>query len=125
HTNLDWLATAVRSGVPDIVRALGPIGLLAVLAYAAMPVTLVVAGTRAIRQRAPGQRWPYTLMTLWAATPVLIPLVVSVVMRPVIEARYLVVCMPAVALLAAALIAGLAAPARRRMAFGLIVAVEL
>ena len=73
-----------------------------------MPVVLVCAGLGAVRvQRTSDQRWPYVLMLLWVATPILIPLAVSITIRPVLELRYLVVCVPGVALLAGTLIANL------------------
>jgi len=104
HTNIDWLATAIPTLSSVLHGAATPAGFIGGAAFATVPVALTWGGIQVIRSgHATRHRWSYVLILLWLLTPIVIPLVVSVTVKPVLEPRYITVCIPAVVLLAGAI----------------------
>lgn len=108
HGNIQWLGDAIRTGIPRTIRAVFTVGgFISIIGYWSMIIAVVIAGAFAVRAaRGPSDRWGRLLALLWVATPIVIPLVVSILLKPVLDPRYLVVCIPGFALTAAALVAG-------------------
>lgn len=125
HGNIDWLRDAIASGVPIFVHQLLHSAVFAALfGYAILWVGVGWATAQAAR-RAPTARarWAYLLALLWLAFPVAVPLLVSVAFKPVIEPRYLTVCIPGFAIAAAAVTSRLTTRSRR-LVLGAILALE-
>jgi len=106
HTNIDWLASAMPAAVHYLLHTpLTHVGLVAGLAYAAILLAVVTLAARTVRSvdHSP-DRWAYWLVGFWIVTPIAIPLVITLTLKPVLEPRYLAVGIPALSLLAAALV---------------------
>jgi mannosyltransferase len=103
HHNIDWIAAAHQDRMAGIlspvIHPTSPWGLFAVIA-------LVVSGPLALSiawRRIPAPaRWRYTLVLLWLGVPVVITVVTSLVVAPVIDQRYMTICIPPLALAGAA-----------------------
>ena len=127
HGNIDWIRGSwghLRDVWNSVRQVLGRGGAIAACGYLAVCVALlcVVAGmTR--RAATPAERWVYLLPLLWFITPIAIPLVVSLTIKPVLDPRYATICAPAVAILAAAVV-GLRGAWRVRL-LAVLVAAEL
>ncbi len=100
-----WLGGG--SGVGDV--QLGR--LLAVSAAALAAMALIVGGMRWAR-RAP-DRNGWLLLMAWFALPILAAVTISILVRPVLAYRYLIVGLPAFALLVGGLVATASGPWRR------------
>jgi mannosyltransferase len=126
HGNIDWIGGALRTGLPRLARSIfTPTALIGAASYAVLYAGITCAGIRAVRKaRSPRERWALLLLLLWVLTPVAIPLLVSITVKPILEPRYLVVCIPGVALVAAALVDRIGDARRRRAVMGAIIAVE-
>jgi mannosyltransferase len=103
HRNIDWIAAELPYAVAHLwqnVRT--PVGSVATL-YGILLAALIWAVWRiTLRRRGERSAWPYLLITLWLATPIVIPIIFSVLVKPVFDARYAAVGLPAVALLVGA-----------------------
>jgi hypothetical protein len=112
HGNIDWLATAVPYVLSHLLGLLGtPVGMLGI-AYVAVLLTMGWAASRVLRRsHGSRDRWPYALLVLWIAAPVVIPIVLSLMIKPVFDPRYAAVSIPAIALLGGAIVDQL--PGRR------------
>jgi hypothetical protein len=77
------------------------IGIALMLAYSALALTAVLVGARTwARTRASFDAWRYGLLLTWLFLPVVLAFGVSLV-KPIFIAYYLIVCLPALVLLAA------------------------
>ena len=91
--------------------------LLLVCGFTPIPLVTGAFGLLALWRR--GDRWQAALLGVWAVGPFAATLAVSVVSRPVFASRYLIVAVPAFALLTAAWAAG----ARRQLAVAALTAI--
>ena len=99
--------------------AVGP--LYYVLAAAAFAVVGLGCAHLLARRRSDGDRWRPVLLAAWMTAPLVISLVISVFIRPVVTYRYLLVSLPAFALVAGALAVRVAAgPARAAVTVGML-----
>jgi len=123
HSNIDWLGDAVRTTLPRLLRAgFSAPGFAIGAGYVSVLGGLVATGIAAIRSaRLPEERWAFAVVLAWLVVPAGIALIVSVTDRPVLEPRYLSVCLPALALMAAAVIATAPAAWVRGLVLGVIV----
>ena len=98
HNNINWIATEVPYAIVHVFFSV-------IVAYATIIVALALRGRRMLSSRDAGQDgWPYILALLWLGTPIILPLIVSVVAKPVFDPRYASVGIPAIALLAGAFV---------------------
>ena len=101
-----------RPGIGDLVGLLqklsGNADTLLLVVYSAFAVLGVVGGAVAVRRKQPDGR-AYITLACWFLVPLMIVLLVSVA-RPVFAPRYLMICLPAWLMLAAA---GIATSAER------------
>lgn len=117
HTNLSWLASEIpyliAHGLPHIIAG-----------YALTLVAVAWMGWRMLRSRKPGQdAWPYVLTLLWLGTPIILPLLITAVIKPVFDARYAAVSIPAIALLAGAFVVRVVSLLGRQRAIALAAAI--
>jgi mannosyltransferase len=70
-------------------------------------ITLLWAARRSAPGTCPSTRWRHLYVVAWAVLPVLITFVFSRKAKPIFEARYLIIVVPALALLGGACVAGL------------------
>ena len=91
--------------------------LLLVCGFTPIPIVTGALGLRALWRR--GARWQAALLGTWAVGPFAATLAYSVVVRPVFASRYLIVAVPAFALLTAAWAGG----ARRVVAVATLTAI--
>ena len=126
HENIDWLRDAIATGAPVLLHQLPHSPVVAALAgYAIWWIAVIVAaGGMARRVATARARWALVLVVCWVVVPVGVPLLVSVLMKPVIEPRYLAVCVPGVAVAAGAVVSQLA-PTPRRVLVSAVLALEL
>lgn len=112
HGNIDWLAAAVPYVLSHLLALLGtPVGMLGI-AYIAVLLTMGWAASRVLRQsHGSRNQWSYALLALWIAAPIVIPIVLSLIIKPVFDPRYAAVSIPAIALLGGAVVDQL--PGRR------------
>lgn len=103
HRNIDWIAAEIPYAAAHLSQNVRtPVGIVSAL-YAILLAALIWAVWRTVHlQRGERGAWPYLLITLWLAAPVVIPITVSAIVKPVFQARYAAVALPAVALLAGA-----------------------
>jgi mannosyltransferase len=106
HHNIDWIANgargfhaaleAIKKPIlhPTVTRARNE---LYVLAVTGPLVVLAVWGTASVRST----RWRWGLLLLWLGVPIICSVVVSVTLQPIIDPRYLTICLPPLCLLAA------------------------
>lgn len=103
HHNIDWIAAAHQDPLAGI---LSPIihptsawGLAAVTVLVATgPVALLIAW----RRIAITARWRYALVLLWLGVPAAVTVVTSLAVAPVVDQRYMTICLPPLTLAAAA-----------------------
>jgi mannosyltransferase len=125
HHNIDWIAAAHQDRIAGI---LSPIihptsawGLAAVtVLVAAGPVVMLIAW----RRIAVTARWRYALVLLWLGVPVAVTVMTSLVVAPVIDQRYMTICLPPLTLAAAAALATIWPPRWRVAAFLLVLALD-
>lgn len=123
HHQLDWIATPGHTPAQDVLRKLiYPTSRLGLATYLA----LAVIGVVGLRRRARGvsrrdDAWPPALVLCTLFVPVVIPLAVSVAVKPVLDGRFLGVCIPAVAVAAGAGLASLAPAGRRVLLAGIVI----
>jgi hypothetical protein len=112
HGNIDWLATAVPYVLSHLLALLGtPVGMVGI-AYVAVLLAMAWAASLILRRgHGSRNRWSYALLVLWIAAPVVIPIVLSLIIKPVFDPRYAAVSIPAIALLGGAIVDQL--PGRR------------
>jgi hypothetical protein len=112
HANIDWLAAAVPYALSHLLELLGtPVGVLGMV-YVSVLLTLAwVAARVAPRRHGLQNRWAYALLVLWLAAPIVIPIVLSLIIKPVFDPRYAAVSIPAIAILGGAIVDQL--PGRR------------
>ena len=92
HGNIDWIRGSwghLRDVWVSVRQVLGRGGAIAACGYLAVCVALlgVVAATMR-RAVTPAARWVYLVPLLWFITPIAIPLVVSLTIKPVLDPRY-------------------------------------
>jgi 4-amino-4-deoxy-L-arabinose transferase-like glycosyltransferase len=98
HGNISWIATEI----PYVVLHRFP---YVFALYATLILLVAWAGQRMLRSRDAGRApWPYVLALLWLGSPIVLPILVSLLVKPVFDARYAAVAIPAIALLAGAFI---------------------
>ena len=98
HNNINWIATEVPYAIVHVFFSV-------IVAYATIIVALALRGRRMLSSADAGQDgWPYILALLWLGTPIILPLIVSVMAKPVFDPRYASVGIPAIALLAGAFV---------------------
>jgi mannosyltransferase len=98
-----------------------PLGALRVAVFALCGLSAVVAAVRQPGAVDPFRRWRYWLLAGWIGIPVVLAALVSMVW-PVFVTRYFLVCLPAVVLLAAAVLDQVRRPALRVTALLLVLA---
>jgi mannosyltransferase len=121
HHNIDWIAAAHQDRLAGI---LSPIihptsawGLAAVTVLVATGPVAMLIGWRRIAITA---RWRYALVLLWLGIPAAVTVVTSLVVAPVIDQRYMTICLPPLTLAAAAALSTIW-PSRWRVAALLLV----
>ena len=106
HHNIDWIANGAR-GVhaaleviekpilhPTVTHARNELYVLMLTG----PLAVFAAwGAAAVK----ATRWRWGLLLLWLGVPIICSLVVSVTLQPIIDPRYLTICLPPLCLLAA------------------------
>jgi uncharacterized membrane protein len=108
---IDWIPRPKLSNVPGVFYALaggagrlafaGGVGKLLLLAYFVVScVTLIVATQTWLSVRASFETWHYGFLLAWLFVPIVLSYVVSLV-KPMFLAHYLLVCLPALVLVAA------------------------
>ncbi len=130
HHNLDWISYG-GSGLAARLQVVGQSiidptlsqGLLELcVLFFAGPVTVLGSWRR---REVPDASWRWALPLVWFFVPLAIPICVSLALRPVVEPRYLAICLPPLVLLAAGALTRLW---RRRYAwavFALLVAAQV
>ncbi len=130
HHNLDWISygdrgLAARFQVlgqsiihPTSSQGLAELGVL----FVAGPVTVLASWRRREVQDA---SWRWALLLIWLFVPVAIPMSVSLALRPVVEPRYLAICLPPLILLAAGALTRLWRRSYAWAAFALLVAAQV
>jgi len=103
HHNIDWIGDAHRNALLTLVwpvlHPTSDLGLAAVLALVVVgPLSMAVAWRRVPII----QRWRYSLVLLWLWVPIVVAVTTSLALAPVIDERYLTICLPPLALAAAA-----------------------
>jgi mannosyltransferase len=126
HTNIDWLASGIPADVSRLMRFFTtPLGLVTLVAGITAVIGLVWAGVQVGRSQTTSRyRWSYLLVILWLVTPIAIPLLVSITLKPVLEPRYAAVAIPALALLAGAIATQIRGARRSLVLLGVILTVE-
>lgn len=126
HDNIDWLRPALTVGLPATARAVFRGGALTALGiYVGLMVAVLALAATAIRTAAsPRVRWAYSLLCLWVALPPVVAALVTVTLKPVLDPRYLVVCIPGFALVAAAWIERLETSRWRAAALAAVLAID-
>jgi mannosyltransferase len=106
HSNIDWMRDVMRTVIPRTIMAAHTIaGFVAIIGYTGIVIAVIVVAAVTLRgDRAP-ERWGRLLMLLWATIPIVIPLAVTLLIKPILDPRYLTVCLPGFALTAAAMFA--------------------
>jgi len=89
------LFTTVRADVPHVL-----IDLAVVLAVALL-VGIVAVVRRHPRTQVPADRWPIVFAVCWLVVPVAAVVLLSLVYKPLLVVRYLVICLPPLFLLVA------------------------
>jgi 4-amino-4-deoxy-L-arabinose transferase-like glycosyltransferase len=98
HNNINWIATEIPYVIVHVFFSV-------IVAYVTIIVALALRGRRMLSSRDAGQDgWPYILALLWLGTPIMLPLIVSVMAKPIFDPRYASVSLPAIALLAGAFV---------------------
>lgn len=105
HHNIDWIAgqhSALQVIVEPIMHPTSWWGrnLIGALVLVG-PIAIVIALPKMVPIH---DRWRYAVVLLWVAIPVAIAVSVSLLIAPVIDERYLTVCLPPLVLAAAAAI---------------------
>ncbi len=113
---ISWVEDGSRSQALEVVTDLAGGGTLPLIAYAAASALGLLALHRAVVTRGWTQSWPILLIVLWVAVPVAIAVVATATVKPLLVARFLLVIVPGLALLAAVGIADLAERAHRAAA---------
>ncbi len=130
HHNIDWISNGARGfdatfSIIDrmIVRPASGWGFdeLCILAFAG---PLAVIGSWR-RPDVVGTRWRWMLLLLWLCVPIVMSVAVSVVVRPVIDGRYLTICLPPLALLAAGALVHLWPRRLARVLLVLLLAIDI
>ncbi len=101
-----WIEPISAHGIYNMIRNLagaGGIGL--VLAYSLALLLVAIAGTRDMRERSL-QGWRFGFLLSWLFVPILAVLAISC-LQPLLVSRYLIGCLPPLALLAAVALARL------------------
>jgi mannosyltransferase len=106
HHNIDWISNGGR-GLGATLALLGRLithptssqgrNELTILAFAG-PLAVMGSWRQATVRSA---RWRWALLLLWLCVPLVVSIAVSIVLQPMIDARYLSICLPPLALLAA------------------------
>lgn len=103
HHNIDWIGSEHRNPflgvVWPVIHPTSPWGLASVAALVVVGLGAIVAAWRRIPR---AMRWRYVLVSMWLGVPVVVAIVTSVALTPVLDQRYLTVCLPPLALAAAA-----------------------
>jgi mannosyltransferase len=125
HHNIDWIAAAHQGRIAGIlspiVHPTSAWGLAAVTVLVATgPVALLIAW----RRIAITARWRYALVLLWLGVPLAATVVVSVIVAPIIDQRYMTICLPPLALAVAAALSTVWPPRWRVAALLLVLALD-
>lgn len=110
---ISWVGEGSRSQVLDVVTDLAGGGTLPLIAYAAAGALGLLALRRSVVTRGWTESWPILLIGLWVVMPLAIAVVATATVKPLLVARFLLVIVPGLALLAAVGIADLADRGRR------------
>jgi mannosyltransferase len=129
HHNIDWIAGGQRGVYATLHTVLEPaihptsdFGLAEVIGLAiAGPATLAVAWRR---HTIIADRWRWTLLLFWLCVPLVLAIVISLIVRPIVDRRYLIVLLPPLILLAAAGLTQLWPPRPMRAMLLLIAAID-
>jgi mannosyltransferase len=123
HHQLDWIATPGHTPSQDVLRKLiYPTSRLGLATYLALAVIGVVGlRQRARSARRPDDRWPSAVVLCTLFVPMVIPLAVSVTVKPVLDGRFLGVCIPAVAVAAGVALASFAPVWRGVLLAGIVI----
>ena len=129
HGNIDWIQGTLGPNPTEIWRTVRPTlsaaGAVAACGYVAVCSATLWAGIRMTRRATtPAAQWAYLIVVLWLVLPVAIPLAISITLKPVLNPRYVTICAPAVAIVAAAMIAQAGGAWRVRL-LAAVVAFEL
>ena len=107
---LDWISTPTARHIYDFFLQLAGNRPLLVLYFIFCSTTLLAVFRTLPRQRGQYELWAHLLVAIWALAPLAVTMVFSWVIRPVFVSRYLIISLPALALLAAAGISRLKRP---------------
>jgi mannosyltransferase len=103
HHNLDWIAAAHQDRLAAILSPIiHPTSVWGLAAVTVLVATGPVAMLIAWRRIAITARWRYALVLLWLGVPAAVTVVTSLVVAPVIDQRYMTICLPPLTLAAAA-----------------------
>lgn len=103
HHNIDWIGTAHQNPLLGIVSpVVHPTSVWGLAAVAALVVVGPVAMAVAWRRVATPTRWRCAVVLLWLGVPVVVAVATTLALAPVIDQRYLTICLPPLALAAAA-----------------------
>ncbi len=106
HGNIEWLGDALRTGIPRTLMAAHTVGgFVGIIGYGGAIIAVIIAAAATLRRDGTAHYWGRLLVLLWVAIPVAIPLAITILLKPVLDPRYLVVCIPGFALTAAAMVA--------------------
>ena len=126
HNNIDWIGGEIAYAFfhfSQVVRT--PIGFAAVV-YLSVLIVLTGAALRNMQAAPTGpDRWPYLLVLLWLGMPIVVPLAVSVAVKPVFDLRYASIAIPAIALLAGTFVSQASTRRRAIASFTALAALEL
>jgi uncharacterized membrane protein len=99
---LAWIQPPTLYSILDLFRVVTGSWPLLCLYFAFCTVAFLGVARRPAREPADRQTWQHLFIAIWAVLPILLIYVFSVVVTPLFVKRYLIVCLPAMALLAAA-----------------------
>ncbi len=103
HHNIDWIAAAHQDRIAGILSPIiHPTSAWGLAAVTVLVVTGPVALLVAWRRIAVTARWRYALVLLWLGVPAVVTVVTSLVVAPVIDQRYMTICLPPLTLAVAA-----------------------
>ena len=106
HHNIDWIANGARGFHAALEVIKKPIlhptvtharNELYVLLFTGPLAVFAAWGASAVKSA----RWRWGLLLLWLGVPIICSVVVSVALQPIIDPRYLTICLPPLCLLAA------------------------
>jgi mannosyltransferase len=103
HHNIDWIAAAHQDRIAGILSPIvHPTSAWGLAAVTVLVATGPVALLMAWRRIAITARWRYALVLLWLIVPAAATVVTSLIVAPVIDQRYMTICLPPLTLAAAA-----------------------